>query len=73
MVRAASIACRPHGTALRAALYRESGFVHWPKADPTRPARTGSAYRVHRPRARQAVEPVGAPAFDPGCVKTTQS
>ena len=25
---------------------------------------------VHRPRARQAVDVVGAPAYDPGCVKT---
>ena len=34
---------------------------------------TSPLTEVHRPRARQAVDVVGAPAYDPGCVKTKQS
>jgi hypothetical protein len=33
-------------------------------ADPTRSSRRGSLTQVHRPCARQAVDVVGAPAYD---------
>ena len=44
-------------------------FRKWPMADPTRPARRGSLIDVHRPRAMQAIDAVGAPAYDPKWMK----
>jgi len=50
-------------------------FRYWPKADPRDLRAASPLTEVHRPRARQAVDVVGAPAYDPlrksgGCAHT---
>jgi len=43
-----------HGTVLRAALYRESGFVPWPKAAAIPLPRMGPLTVEHRPRISES-------------------